>query len=143
MHFFDEFKAFIARGNVVDLAVGVVIGGAFGRIVSSLVDGIVTPVIAVLTGSIKVDQWKLVLRHARLDGAGHVSAPAVVLKYGAVLQSALDFLVIALVIFLFLRAYNRLRQDEKRDAPPKPPEDVALLREIRDLLAQDRASPRP
>jgi large conductance mechanosensitive channel len=142
MRIVDEFKGFIARGNVVDLAVGVVIGAAFGKIVSSLVDGIVMPIIAMLTGGIDVDDWKLVMQPARLDAAGKVVAEEVALRYGSVLQTAIDFLLIALVIFLVLRAYNRLR-GPKDEAPAAPAEDVLLLREIRDLLARDRPTPVP
>lgn len=132
MRFLDEFKAFIARGNVVDLAVGVVIGAAFGKIVSALVDGIVMPLLAILTGGIKVDQWKWVLRPEHVDAAGKAT-PEIAVKYGAVLQATLDFLIIAFVIFLVLRAYNRVRAP-KDAPPPAPAEDVVLLREIRDLL---------
>lgn len=139
MRFVDEFKAFIARGNVVDLAVGVVIGAAFGKIVSTLVDGIVMPLLAVVTGGIKVDRWTWVLRPAQLDAAGKVAAPEIALKYGTVLQATLDFLIIAFVIFLVLRAYNRLRAPKDEPAPA-PAEDVMLLREIRDLL---RGRPAP
>jgi large conductance mechanosensitive channel len=140
MRIVDEFKAFIARGNVVDLAVGVVIGAAFGKIVSSLVDGIVMPVLAMLTGGVKVDEWKIVMKPAQLDATGKVAAEEVALRYGSVLQTTIDFLLIALVIFLALRAYNRLRHP-KEAAPAAPAEDVLLLREIRDLLARDRAAP--
>lgn len=133
MRLLDEFKAFIARGNVVDLAVGVVIGAAFGKIVSALVDGIVMPLIAVITGGVRVGDWHIVARPAQLDAAGQVVAEAVVFRYGAFLQTIVDFLLIALVIFLFVRAYNRLRQPPAAE-PPKPAEDVLLLREIRDLL---------
>ncbi|TZF87545.1 large-conductance mechanosensitive channel protein MscL [Cognatilysobacter lacus] len=139
--FLQEFSEFIARGNVVDLAVGVVIGAAFGKIVSALVDGIVMPLLSTATNGIKVDQWKLVLKPAVLGGAGRVVSPEIALKYGAVLQAALDFVIIAFVIFLFLRTYNRLREREPTQAPP-PAEDVVLLREIRDLLTQrPRAEP--
>ena len=141
MHIVDEFKAFIARGNVVDLAVGVVIGAAFGRIVSALVDGIVMPMLAMLTGGVDVDQWKLVMKPAQLDAAGKVAVEEIALRYGSVMQSAIDFLLVALVIFLVLRAYNRLRRP-REDAPVAPPEDVQLLREIRDLLARGHALPR-
>ena len=133
MRFLDEFKAFIARGNVVDLAVGVVIGAAFGKIVTSLVEGVVTPLLSIVTNGIKVDQWKWVLKPAVLDAAGKATSPEIAVKYGAVLQSTLDFLIIAFVIFLFLRAYNRLREPAA-ESPPQPAEDVVLLREIRDLL---------
>jgi large conductance mechanosensitive channel len=136
----SEFRAFIARGNVVDLAVGVVVGAAFGKIVSALVDGLVMPLLAMATGGVRVDQWKLVLKPAVQDAAGKVASPEVALHYGSVLQATIDFLIIALVIFLVLRAYNRLRRPS--DTPAAPAEDVVLLREIRDLL-KGPASPRP
>lgn len=139
MRFLDQFKAFIARGNVVDLAVGVVIGSAFGKIVSALVDGMVTPLLSIATNGIRVDRWTLVLQPARLDATGKVLSPEIALHYGSVLQATLDFLIIAFVIFLFLRAYNRLREPGNDDAA-KPAENILLLREIRDLLKQ-RASP--
>ena len=126
-----EFKAFIARGNVVDLAVGVVIGGAFGKIVTALVDGIVMPVVSMLTGGVSATDWKWVLKPAQLDAAGKQVAAEVAIRYGLVLQSALDFVLIALVIFLFLKAYNHLRDTPDAAAPS---EEVLLLREIRDAL---------
>ena len=130
MGMLTEFKAFIARGSVVDLAVGVVIGAAFGKIVTALVDGIVMPVVALLTGGTSVADWKYVVTPAQLDAAGKQVAAEVAFKYGLVLQTLLDFVLIAFVIFLFLKAYNRLRA---APAAAAPPEDV-LLREIRDAL---------
>lgn len=127
-----EFKAFIARGNVVDLAVGVVIGAAFGKIVSALVDGIVMPLVGVLLGGASVSDWKYVLKPESVDAAGNQVAE-VAIAYGAFIQTAIDFLLIAFVIFLFLKAYNRMRKPAD-DAPAAPPEDVLLLREIRDSL---------
>ena len=127
----SEFKAFIARGSVVDLAVGVVIGAAFGKIVTALVDGLVMPVIALVTGGNNVADWKYVVTPAVTDAAGKVVTAEVAFKYGMVLQTAIDFLLIAFVIFLFLKAYNRLRAPEPAAATP---EDVLLLREIRDAL---------
>jgi large conductance mechanosensitive channel len=140
MGLLSEFRAFVARGNVVDLAVGVVIGAAFGKIVSALVDGVVMPLLAMATGGVRVDQWKLVMRPAVLDATGTVASPEVAVQYGNVLQAGIDFLIIALVIFLVLRAYNRLRAPVVDVAAPE--EDVVLLREIRDLL-QGRPSPGP
>jgi len=131
MRLLREFKAFIARGNVVDLAVGVVIGAAFGKIVTALVDGVVMPVIAMLTGGVNAAEWKWILKPAQLDAAGKQVAAEVAIRYGLVLQAALDFVLIALVIFFFLKAYNRLRATEEAAAPP---EEVLLLREIRDAL---------
>ena len=131
MGMMSEFKEFIAKGNVVDLAVGVVIGAAFGKIVSALVDGIVMPIISILTGGVNVSDWKFVLEPAKVGADGKETAAAVVIQYGALLQAAINFLVIAFVIFLVVKAYNRLRTPAA-DAPP--PEDVVLLREIRDSL---------
>ena len=104
-----EFKEFVSRGNVVDLAVGVVIGAAFGKIVTALVDGIVMPAISWLTGGASVTDWKYVITPAQLDAAGKQVAAEVAIKYGLFFQTIIDFLLIALVIFLFLKAYNRLR----------------------------------
>ena len=133
MGMISEFKAFIARGSVVDLAVGVVIGAAFGKIVASLVDGIVMPVISLLTGGASVADWKYVVTPAQVDAAGRQIAAEVAIKYGLLFQAALDFLLIAFVIFLFLKAYNRMRAPEAAAATP---EDTLLLREIRDALAR-------
>ncbi|MFC3550893.1 large-conductance mechanosensitive channel protein MscL [Lysobacter cavernae] len=131
MGMISEFKEFISRGNVVDLAVGVVIGAAFGKIVTALVDGIVMPVVGFISGGVSVSDWKYVLRPAQLDAAGKEVAAEVALKYGLFIQTAIDFLLIALVIFVVLKAYNKVRTP----APaPATPEDVLLLREIRDSL---------
>ena len=130
MGMISEFKEFIAKGNVVDLAVGVVIGAAFGKIVTALVDGIVMPVVGVALGGVSVSDWKIVLKPESVDAAGTKIAEVAV-RYGAFIQTLIDFLVIALVIFLVLKAYNRLR---KPDAVAAPGEDVLLLREIRDSL---------
>lgn len=128
----SEFREFIARGNVVDLAVGVVIGAAFGKIVSALVDGIVMPLVGVALGGVSVSDWKYVLEPASVDAAGQPVAE-VAIAWGAFLQTAIDFLLIAFVIFLFLKAYNRMRKPADA-APAAPPEEVLLLREIRDSL---------
>ncbi|MGO4550636.1 large conductance mechanosensitive channel protein MscL [Lysobacter sp. 2RAF19] len=131
MGMLSEFKAFIARGNVVDLAVAVVIGAAFGKIVTALVDGIVMPIIAMITGGASVADWKYVVTPGVTDAAGKVLTPEVAFKYGLVLQTCIDFLLIAFVIFLVLKAYNRLREPAPEAATP---EDIVLLREIRDSL---------
>ena len=127
-----EFREFIARGNVVDLAVGVVIGAAFGRIVTALVDGIIMPLVGVALGGASVSDWKYVLRPATVDAAG-AQVAEVAIAWGMLLQSVLDFLLVAAAIFLLLRAYNRVRRPVAA-APAAPPEDVLLLREIRDSL---------
>lgn len=140
MRLLNEFREFIARGNVIDLAVAVVIGAAFNKIVTALVDGIIMPVIATLSGGVSVDDWKYVVTPARVSPTGEELAE-VAIRYGHVLQTVIDFLLIAFVIFMVLRVYNRLRhrEDEKAEQKPaEPAEDVKLLREIRDLLRQPR-----
>jgi len=133
MGMISEFKEFVSRGNVVDLAVGVVIGAAFGKIVTALVDGLVMPLVGLLLGGVKFGDLALTLREAQVDAAGAEIAPALVLNYGNLIQTAVDFLLIAFVIFLFLKAYNRVRKTQEA-APAAPPEEVLLLREIRDNL---------
>jgi large conductance mechanosensitive channel len=131
MGMLSEFKAFIARGNVLDLAVAVVIGAAFGKIVTALVDGIVMPIISMVTGGVSVADWKYVVTPAQLDAAGKEIAAEVAIKYGTLFQALFDFVIIAFVIFLILKAYNRMRAPAPEAATP---EDVLLLREIRDSL---------
>jgi large conductance mechanosensitive channel len=133
MGMISEFKEFIAKGNVVDLAVGVVIGAAFGKIVTALVDGIVMPALGALMGGVSVSDWKHVLNPAQFDAAGKEVAAEVAIKYGAFLQTVIDFVLIAFVIFLFLKAYNRMRKPAE-EAPAGPSEEVLLLRDIRDSL---------
>ena len=128
----SEFKEFVARGNVVDLAVGVVIGAAFGKIVTALVDGIVMPLVGVALGGVSVSDWKYVLKPATVDAAGNKVAEAAI-AYGSFIQAAIDFLLVAFVIFLFIKAYNRMRKPVET-APVAPAEEVLLLREIRDSL---------
>ena len=130
----NEFKAFIARGNVLDLAVAVVIGAAFGRIVTALVDGMIMPVVGLAMGGVDFSQLYVALdgeAYASLAAAQEAAAP--VLTYGAFLQTIVDFLVIAFVIFLVVRAYNRMNKPAEA-APAAPSEEILLLREIRDSL---------
>ena len=127
----SEFKEFIAKGNVLDLAVGVVIGAAFGKIVTALVDGIIMPLIGLMTGGASVSDWKHVLSPAQFDAAGKEIVAESAIKYGAFIQTIVDFLIIGFVIFLVVKAYNRMRAPV---AEAGPPEDVLLLREIRDSL---------
>jgi large conductance mechanosensitive channel len=127
MSLLTEFKEFAMKGNVVDMAVGVVIGTAFGKIVSSLVGDVVMPLLGKIVGGVNFSSLALDL------GAGPDGAP-VQLKYGAFMQSAFDFMVIAAAIFMALKAINRLKTPAPPAEPPPPPADVALLTEIRDLL---------
>jgi large conductance mechanosensitive channel len=128
----QEFKAFVMRGNVVDLAVGVVIGAAFGRIVTSLVGDVIMPPIGVMLGGVDFSQLAWVLKPAVGD------KPAVVLGIGKFLQTIVDFLVVAFVIFLVVKAVNRMRREEPAPPPPGPSPTERLLGEIRDLLRQGR-----
>ena len=131
MGMISEFKEFIAKGNVVDLAVGVVIGAAFGKIVTALVDGVVMPIVGALTGGVSVSDWKHVLSPARIGADGKEIAAEVAIRYGAFIQTVIDFILIAFVIFLFLKAYNRMRKPAEEAGPA---EEVLLLRDIRDSL---------
>ena len=131
MSILQEFKEFAVKGNVVDMAVSVIIGGAFGKIVSSLVADVVTPPIGLLLGGVDFSKLQYVLREAADDKA------AVTLKYGVFLQTTFDFLIMAIAIFAMVKVINRLKRKEEAAPPPAPPEPSAeekLLGEIRDLL---------
>ena len=147
--FIEDFKAFALKGNIVDMAIGVVIGGAFGKIVTSLVNDIITPLIGLLTGNISLVDLKFVLAPAVLNEVGEVVSPALVLTYGAFLQTIIDFFIIALSIFMVMRiAMNgRKKLDElmkkeeakaeevKEDAPAET--ELSVLLEIRELLKKE------
>jgi len=133
-----EFKEFISRGNVVDLAVGVIIGGAFGAIVNSLVKDVVMPPISYLMSGVDVSSWKATIAPAVVDAAGKMTKPEVDLTYGNFLQASLNFFIIAAVIFLIVKGINSLKRQEaaKPAEPPAPSAEEKLLTEIRDLLAK-------
>ena len=126
MGMLSEFRAFINRGNVMDLAVGVIIGGAFGKIVSSVVGDVLMPVIGILMGGVNFAALAVQI-------GGSPEAP-VLLKYGAFIQAILDFVIIAFCVFLLVRAVNALQKPKPAAAPPPPPAQEVLLAEIRDLL---------
>lgn len=136
MSFFKEFKEFATKGNVMDLAVGIIIGSAFGKIVSSLVADIIMPPIGLIVGGIKFTDLKLGLKDAVVDGSGTVIKEAVTLNIGNFIQTAFDFLIIAGAIFLLVKAMNKLNRKEPKEppTPPTPSKEVQLLTEIRDLL---------
>lgn len=137
--FLDEFKAFAMRGNVVDMAVGIIIGGAFGKIVSSVVSDIIMPPIGLLIGGVNFTDLKLTLKHAVIEG-GQEIAPAVTVNYGNFLQTTLDFIIVAFAIFLMVKGLNALRRkhEEAPAAPPAPTTEEKLLGEIRDLLKEQK-----
>jgi large conductance mechanosensitive channel len=124
----SEFKAFAMRGNVMDLAVGVVIGAAFGKIVTSLVDQIIMPPIGLLIGGVDFSSYKWILKAAGADGKGEVA-----IQFGAFMNTIIQFLIVALAIFLVVKLMNTLAKKEEA-APAAPAADVVLLTEIRDLL---------
>ena len=153
--FFEEFKAFAMRGNVIDMAVGVVIGGAFGKITTSIVNDIIMPLISMLTGGINFSEWKIVLKEAVANAEGVIDpATEVAVKFGSTIAVILDFIIIAFAVFCMVKAINGLH--EKADAMKKKEEEEAaaaaepevpaepkpttedLLAEIRDLLKEKK-----
>jgi large conductance mechanosensitive channel len=138
MSFFSDFKAFAMKGNVLDMAVGVIIGGAFGKIVSSLVSDIIMPLVSLATGSVSFTELSAELHPAVLDEAGEVVTEAVTLNYGMFIQNIVDFLIIALSIFCVLRLMMKFQKkaEEAPAAPAEPSREEVLLGEIRDQLKQ-------
>lgn len=134
MSLFKEFRDFAMRGNVVDLAVGVIIGAAFGKIVSSLVANIIMPPLGLLIGGVDFKQFSWVLKPA--EGA----TPAVVMEYGAFIQTVFDFVIVAFAIFLAIKLMNKMYK-RKEAAPAKTPAQEVLLTEIRDLLKEQNNRP--
>lgn len=131
----DEFKKFALKGNVVDMAIGIIIGAAFGKIVTSLVNDIIMPPIGLLIGGVDFTDLKVVLKGASTDEAGK-AVSAVSINYGAFLQTTIDFLIVAFVIFMMIKAMNKMiRSQAEAPAPPaEPTPQEKLLGEIRDLL---------
>ena len=152
--FLNEFKAFAMRGNVIDLAVGVVIGGAFGKITTSIVNDIIMPIIGVITGGLNFGDWKIVLKQAILDAEGAVVNPEVAITFGNTIAIILDFIIIAFAVFCLVKGINgmhakaeALKKKEEEEAAaveepapavePEPSAEEKLLTEIRDLLKKD------
>lgn len=126
----EEFKQFIARGNVMDLAVGVIVGGAFSSIVTSLVNNILTPILGLVLGGVDFSNLAITFRDTEI-------------QYGAFIQSIIDFLIVAVCIFAFVKIVNRLmhlKKEEEKTEPPKKSSEVILLEEIRDLLKENKKS---
>ncbi len=151
--FFADFKAFIAKGNVIDMATAVIIGAAFNKIITSLVNDIIMPLISLLVGGLDVTDWKWVISPEVLDEAGAVVTAENALKYGVFIQTVIDFLIVAFCIFLALRVvlsfkgtFEKLKKKEEEEAAeveeaPAEPEITAeqqLLTEIRDLLKEKK-----
>ena len=140
--FLDEFKTFAMRGNVVDLAVGVVMGGAFGKITTSVVNDIIMPAISVLTGGLNFTDLKVVLRSPIYDAAGAEIQTEIAINYGNLISTVMDFVIIAFAVFCMVKVLNKLHKKKEEPAPapaePEPSAEEKLLTEIRDLLKEKR-----
>ena len=138
MSLVKEFKEFAMRGNVVDMAVGIIIGGAFGKIVSSVVADVIMPPIGLLLGGVKFTDLKILLTDPVVDAAGVITKQAVSINYGNFVQALVDFLIIAFAIFMMIKGMNSLKKKEEapaeEPAPPAPTKEEVLLAEIRDIL---------
>lgn len=140
MSFIKEFKEFAMKGNLIDFAIGVVIGGAFGKVTTSFVDGMVMPVVGKLLGGTDFSELKYKIQDgskAVVDASGNVTTqevPEVFIRYGEFITTCIDFLVIAFVMFLVIKAMNKMKKAEPAPPPPGPTPDQTLLTEIRDLL---------
>ena len=138
MKMLNEFKQFAMRGNVVDMAVGIIIGGAFGKIVSSIVSDVIMPPIGLLVGGVNFTDLKITIKEQIVIAAGEI-IPAVTINYGNFIQVTFDFVIIAFAIFMMIKFMNNLSKKKEAEpaapaTPPPPPEDIQLLKEIRDLL---------
>jgi len=140
MGMLNEFREFAVRGNVADMAVGIIIGAAFGKIVTSFVGDVIMPLLGLLVGGIDFTHMAMTLKAAQTAADGSEIAPAVLLRYGNFIQTVFDFVIVAFAIFLAIRAMNRMRrkQEEAPAAPAEPSDEVKLLTEIRDSLKAGR-----
>ncbi|HBG24184.1 MAG: large-conductance mechanosensitive channel [Bacteroidetes bacterium GWF2_41_61] len=142
MKLLDEFKQFAMRGNVVDMAVGIIIGGAFGKIVSSFVSDVIMPPLGLLIGGVRFTDLSITLKQQVIDTATSVITPAVTINYGNFIQVVFDFVIIAFAIFSMIKIMNNLNrkkvEDQTPPPPPPKPADIQLLTEIRDLLKKDQ-----
>ena len=138
--FMEEFKAFAMRGNVLDMAVGVVIGGAFGKITTSLVNDIIMPLVSILTGGVDFSAWKWVLKEAVMEGS-EVVDPEIAVNFGNLISVILDFIIIAFAVFCMVKAINKMHDKLSKPEPEpedelEPTKEELLLAEIRDLLKE-------
>jgi large conductance mechanosensitive channel len=138
MGFIKEFKTFAMRGNVLDMAVGIIVGGAFGKIVSSFVEDIIMPPIGLLIGGADFLHLKITLKQAVSDAQGVVTSPEVSLNYGTFISTVINFLIVAFAIFLMVKAVNSFHKQQKEAPTPAPTKEEELLTEIRDLLKKGK-----
>jgi len=139
MGFIKEFKEFALRGNLVDLAIAVVIGGAFGKVITSFIDGMVMPAIGMITGGVDFNDMKVILKEGvaeskNADGSVITAVPEVAIKYGSFITVSIEFLVVAFVVFMVIKAMNRMKKKQEEAPAPDPSSTDALLMEIRDAL---------
>ena len=139
MGFVKEFKEFAMKGSLVEIAVAFVMGGAFGKVITSFTEGLVAPIVGLLTGGVDFNEKKLVLKAGVAevkDASGAVTVPGIAelsMKWGSFITAIIDFVIVAFVMFLVIKAINSMKKKEEA-APAAPPEDITLLREIRDAL---------
>ncbi len=134
MKILNEFKQFASKGNVVDMAVGIIIGAAFGKIIASLVNDVIMPPLGLAIGGVDFTDLKIILKQAAIDADGN-AINAVTLNYGAFIQTAFDFLIVAFAVFMMIKAMNKFKKKEEASpAPAAPSKEETLLTEIRDLL---------
>ncbi len=137
MKIIQEFKEFAIKGNMIDMAVGIIIGGAFGKIIASLVKDVIMPPLAMLTGGVDFSDKKIVLKEAVAASEGVAAVEAVTLSYGLFINQVVDFLIVAFAVFMMIKAINKAKRKQEAAPPPAPPAPSAqelLLTEIRDLL---------
>lgn len=145
MKFFKDFKEFAIRGNIIDLAVGIIVGASFNKIVDVIVNGVLLPPIGLATGGLNFKDKKIILKKALLDDAGNIIRPENALKYGELIEATVVFIITAFAVFLLIRAINAMRREHQLKNPkptpatPMPPQEK-LLTEIRDLLKQQKAA---
>lgn len=136
MGMMKEFKDFAMRGNLIDMAVGVVMAGAFGKVVNAFTEGMVMPLVSMLTGGVNFDSWKLTLKDEVKDAAGAVTSPEVAIKFGTFVTFTIDFIIVAFAVFMVIKAINASKKKEEAAPapPPGPTNEEKLLMEIRDAL---------
>lgn len=145
MSFFSEFKEFAVKGNVIDLAVGVIIGGAFGKIVDSVVKDLIMPIVGKAVGGLDFSNYFILLSDPPASYTGPMTYEALtkagvpLFAYGSFLTVLLNFIILAFIIFMMVKQVNRLKREAPAAEPPATPEDIQLLREIRDALRRDKA----
>lgn len=138
MQILKEFKEFAIKGNMFDMAIGIIIGTAFNKIVTSLVNDMILPFFGVMAGNVKFENLRIVIQPELVDGSGTITQELVSINYGNFLQVTLDFLIIALTVFLVIKVFNKLRRkgENEKDPSVSTPKNIELLSEIRDLLKE-------